>query len=276
MYVCGADSALKSYKFVRLFFHFVSDLKENRIILFNENEKEGYAYKSMRMGVIMDIVLKTEQLCKYYGKGENEVKAVDHANVSIKQGEFAAIVGKSGSGKSTLLHMMGGLDYPTAGKVFIKDKDIFSMKEDELAVFRRRKIGFVFQAFNLVSAINVWENIVLPIGLDKQTLDEAYIKDICATLAIDKKLHNLPNTLSGGQQQRAAIARALSTKPDIIFADEPTGNLDSKTSEEVVALLKTSAARYGQTVVMITHDEEIAQMADRILVIEDGRVVEFS
>lgn len=224
----------------------------------------------------MNIVLKTEKLCKYYGKGENEVKAVDHADISIAQGEFAAIVGKSGSGKSTLLHMMGGLDYPSAGKVYIKDKDIFSLKEDELAVFRRRKIGFIFQAFNLVSAINVWENIVLPIGLDGQMLDEAYIRDICTTLAIEKKLHNLPNTLSGGQQQRVAIARALSTKPDIIFADEPTGNLDSKTSEEVVALLKLSAAKYGQTVVMITHDEEIAQMADRILVIEDGKVVKFS
>ena len=185
-------------------------------------------------------------------------------------------MGKSGSGKSTLLHMMGGLDYPTAGKVYIKDKDIFSLKEDELAVFRRRKIGFIFQAFNLVSAINVWENIVLPIGLDGQILDEAYIRDICTTLAIEKKLHNLPNTLSGGQQQRVAIARALSAKPDIIFADEPTGNLDSRTSEEVIALLKLSAAKYGQTVVMITHDEEIAQMADRILVIEDGKVVEFS
>lgn len=224
----------------------------------------------------MNIVLKTEKLCKYYGKGENEVKAVDHADISIEQGEFVAVVGKSGSGKSTLLHMMGGLDYPTAGKVYIKDKDIFSLKEDELAVFRRRKIGFIFQAFNLVSAINVWENIVLPIGLDGQILDEAYIRDICTTLAIEKKLHNLPNTLSGGQQQRVAIARALSTKPDIIFADEPTGNLDSRTSEEVIALLKLSAAKYGQTVVMITHDEEIAQMADRILAIEDGRVVEFS
>lgn len=224
----------------------------------------------------MNIVLKTEKLCKYYGKGENEVKAVDHADISIEQGEFVAVVGKSGSGKSTLLHMMGGLDYPTAGKVYIKDKDIFSLKEDELAVFRRRKIGFIFQAFNLVSAINVWENIVLPIGLDGQILDEAFIRDICTTLAIEKKLHNLPNTLSGGQQQRVAIARALSTKPDIIFADEPTGNLDSRTSEEVIALLKLSAAKYGQTVVMITHDEEIAQMADRILAIEDGRVVEFS
>lgn len=224
----------------------------------------------------MNIVLKTEKLCKYYGKGENEVKAVDHADISIEQGEFVAVVGKSGSGKSTLLHMMGGLDYPTAGKVYIKDKDIFSLKEDELAVFRRRKIGFIFQAFNLVSAINVWENIVLPIGLDGQILDEAFIRDICTTLAIEKKLHNLPNTLSGGQQQRVAIARALSTKPDIIFADEPTGNLDSRTSEEVIALLKLSAAKYGQTVVMITHDEGIAQMADRILAIEDGRVVEFS
>ena len=220
----------------------------------------------------MNIVLKTEKLCKYYGKGENEVKAVDHADISIEQGEFVAVVGKSGSGKSTLLHMMGGLDYPTAGKVYIKDKDIFSLKEDELAVFRRRKIGFIFQAFNLVSAINVWENIVLPIGLDGQILDEAYIRDICTTLAIEKKLHNLPNTLSGGQQQRVAIARALSTKPDIIFADEPTGNLDSRTSQDVIGLLKVTNQQFHQTIVMITHNEEIAQMADRILRIEDGRL----
>lgn len=224
----------------------------------------------------MEAVLRTEGLCKYYGSGENEVKAVDQVDISIQMGEFVAIVGKSGSGKSTLLHMLGGLDNPTAGKVYIRDKDIFSLKEDDLAVFRRKKIGFVFQAFNLVSSINVWENIVLPLGLDGQKADEPFVKDIIATLAINNKLHNLPNTLSGGQQQRVAIARALAAKPDIILADEPTGNLDSKTGDEVVGLLKLSAAKYGQTVVMITHDEEIAQLADRVLVIADGRVVSFS
>lgn len=222
----------------------------------------------------MDTILRTENLCKYYGSGENEVKAVDMANISIMQGEFAAIVGKSGSGKSTLLHMMGGLDIPTKGTVYVKNKDIFRMKEDDLAVFRRRKIGFVFQAFNLVSSINVWENIVLPVGLDGKTADEDFVQDIITTLGLGNKIHNLSNTLSGGQQQRVAIARALASKPDIIFADEPTGNLDSKTSDEVIGLLKMSAQKYGQTLVMITHDEEIAQIADRIIVIEDGKVAE--
>lgn len=221
----------------------------------------------------MNTILRTENLCKYYGKGDNEVRAVQNANITIEKGEFAAIVGKSGSGKSTLLHMLGGLDNPTKGKVFIKDKDIFKLKEDELAVFRRKRIGFIFQEYNLVSSVNVWENIVLPIGLDGGQADTEYIKDIIATLDIGNKLHNLPNTLSGGQQQRVAIARAIASKPDIILADEPTGNLDSKTSDEVVGLLKLSAQKYGQTLVMITHDEDIAQLADRILVIEDGRVV---
>lgn len=222
----------------------------------------------------MNNILRTENLCKYYGKGENEVKAVNNANISIKRGEFAAIIGKSGSGKSTLLHMLGGLDYPTKGKVFIGDKDIFSLKEDALAIFRRRKIGFIFQAFNLVSSINVWENIILPIGLDGNNADDAFVKDIIMTLGIEKKIHNLPNTLSGGQQQRVAIARAIASKPDIIFADEPTGNLDSKTSDEVIGLLKLSAQKYGQTLVMITHDDDIAQLADRIILLEDGKVVE--
>ncbi len=221
----------------------------------------------------MNTILRTESLCKFYGKGENEVRAVQDANLSIKQGEFVAIIGKSGSGKSTLLHMLGGLDMPTKGTVFVKDKDIFKLKEDELAVFRRRKIGFIFQAFNLVSSINVWENIVLPIGLDGGTVDKAYVKDIISTLDIGNKLYNLPNTLSGGQQQRVAIARAIASKPDIILADEPTGNLDSKTGDEVIGLLKMTAQKYGQTLVMITHDEDIAQIADRVLVIEDGRVV---
>lgn len=182
-------------------------------------------------------------------------------------------MGKSGSGKSTLLHMLGGLDIPTSGKVFIGNKDIFELKEEELAVFRRRKIGFIFQAFNLVASLNVWENIVLPMGLDGKEVDEAFIKDILNTLQLENKIENLPNTLSGGQQQRVAIARAIASKPDIILADEPTGNLDSKTGDEVISLLKMSAKKYGQTLVVITHDEEIAQMADRIIVIEDGKVV---
>lgn len=222
----------------------------------------------------MDQILQTVDLCKYYGKGENEVKAVQHANLEIQKGEFVAIVGKSGSGKSTLLHMMGGLDTPTSGKVLIRGKDIFSYKDDALAVFRRRKIGFIFQSFNLVSSINVWENIVFPTGLDGRKADEKFVMDIVTTLGLEKKLHNLPNTLSGGQQQRVAIARALASKPDILFADEPTGNLDSRTSDEVIALLKMSVEKYGQTLVMITHDEDIAQIADRILVIEDGKVAE--
>lgn len=223
----------------------------------------------------MSIILETKQLCKYYGTNENQVKAVDHVNIKINQGEFVAIVGKSGSGKSTLLHMLGGLDTPTKGKVIISDKDIYQMKEDKLAVFRRRKIGFIFQAFNLVSSINVWENIVLPLGLDGKKVDEEYVNDIITTLGIENRIHNLPNTLSGGQQQRVAIARALVTRPDILFADEPTGNLDSKTSDEVISLLKITAKKYGQTIVMITHDEDIAQVADRVLVIEDGQVVDF-
>ena len=222
----------------------------------------------------MNEILKSQDLCKYYGTGENQVKAVDHASISVRQGEFVAIVGKSGSGKSTLLHMLGGLDTPTSGTVWMKGKNIFSLKEDALAVFRRRKIGFIFQTFNLVSSINVWENIVLPIGLDGRSPEETFVQDIIKTLGIENKLQNLPNTLSGGQQQRVAIARALASKPDIIFADEPTGNLDSKTSDEVIGLLKLSVEKYGQTLVMITHDDEIAQIADRVLVIEDGKVAE--
>ena len=221
----------------------------------------------------MQTILETRNLCKYYGKDENEVRAVDHTNITVEKGEFAAIVGKSGSGKSTLLHLLGGLDYPTSGQVFIGGKDIFSLKEDELSAFRRRKIGFIFQAFNLVTSINVWENIVLPIGLDGRKADEAYVEDIIKTLGLTEKIHNMPDTISGGQQQRVAIARALASKPDLILADEPTGNLDSATSGEVLNLLKNSVKKYGQTLVMITHDEEIAQTADRILLIEDGKVV---
>ena len=221
----------------------------------------------------METILRTENLCKIYGSGENQVYAVRNADIEIKKGEFAAIIGKSGSGKSTLLHMLGGLDYPTSGRVYLRNEDIFQLKEDDLAVMRRRKIGFIFQAFNLVSSVNVWENVVLPMGMDGQKIDVNFLQDILHTLNIENKVHSLPNTLSGGQQQRVAIARALASKPDIIFADEPTGNLDTKTSDEVVALLKMSAKKYGQTLVVITHDEDIAQIADRIFVIEDGKVV---
>ena len=221
----------------------------------------------------METILRTENLCKIYGSGENQVYTVRNADIEIKKGEFAAIIGKSGSGKSTLLHMLGGLDYPTSGRVYLRNEDIFQLKEDDLAVMRRRKIGFIFQAFNLVSSVNVWENVVLPMGLDGQKIDVNFVQDILHTLNIENKVHSLPNTLSGGQQQRVAIARALASKPDIIFADEPTGNLDTKTSDEVVALLKMSAKKYGQTLVVITHDEDIAQIADRIFVIEDGKVV---
>lgn len=222
----------------------------------------------------MNTILRTEHLCKFYGSGENEVRAVDDVTIAVGRGEFVAVVGKSGSGKSTLLHMMGGLDDPTSGKVYVGDMELFSLKEDALAVFRRRRIGFVFQAFNLVSSINVWENIVLPVGLDGRRVDTAFVKDIISTLGLDSKIHNLPNTLSGGQQQRVAVARALVSRPDIVFVDEPTGNLDSRTGDEVIGLMKMSAQKYGQTLVMITHDEDIAQLADRTIVIEDGKVGE--
>lgn len=223
----------------------------------------------------MSVILETNQLSKFYGTNKNQVKAVNNVSIKINRGEFVAIVGKSGSGKSTLLHMLGGLDMPTEGKVLLSGNDMYQMSEDQLAIFRRRKIGFIFQAYNLVSAINVWENIVLPLGLDGEKVDEVYANDIITTLGIENQIHNLPNTLSGGQQQRVAIARALITKPEILFADEPTGNLDSKTSDEVIVLLKMTAKKYGQTIVMITHDDEIAQVADRILIIEDGQVVDF-
>lgn len=223
----------------------------------------------------MSVILETNQLSKFYGTNKNQVKAVNNVSIKINRGEFVAIVGKSGSGKSTLLHMLGGLDMPTEGKVLLSGNDMYQMSEDQLAIFRRRKIGFIFQAYNLVSAINVWENIVLPLGLDGKKVDEVYANDIITTLGIENRIHNLPNTLSGGQQQRVAIARALITKPEILFADEPTGNLDSKTSDEVIVLLKMTAKKYGQTIVMITHDDEIAQVADRILIIEDGQVVDF-
>ena len=218
-------------------------------------------------------ILKTSNLKEYYGNGENLVKAIDNDNIDIKEGEFVAIVGKSGSGKSTLLHMMGGLDNPTEGKVYINDKDIFSLKEEELAIFRRRNIGFIFQNFNLIPSLNVWENITLPVGLDGKEINKPFVTDIINSLGLESKVDALPNTLSGGQQQRVAIARALVARPAIILADEPTGNLDSKTSDEVMSLLKTMIKKYNQTLVMITHDETIAQMADRVIYIEDGKVV---
>ena len=218
-------------------------------------------------------VLNTKNLKKIYGNGENQVKALDGINLSIKQGEFVSIVGTSGSGKSTLLHMLGGLDQPTDGKVFVDGKDIFSMKKDALTIFRRRKIGFVFQAFNLVPVLNVYENIVLPIELDGNPVDKKYVGEVIASLGLKDKVNSMPNQLSGGQQQRVAIARALATKPAIVLADEPTGNLDSKTSQDVLGLLKITGQKFNQTIVMITHNEEIAQMADRIVHIEDGRIV---
>ena len=223
----------------------------------------------------MDIV-KMEHVTKIYGSGDTRVWALDDVNLTVQKGESLAVVGASGSGKSTLLHVMGGVDTVTNGKVIVDDRDITTLKDEEMSVFRRRKIGFVFQAFNLVSSINVWENIVLPLGLDGKKVDKAYVNDIITTLGLEHRIHNLPNTLSGGQQQRVAIARALVNRPEILLADEPTGNLDSKTSDEVIALLKMSAKKYGQTIVMITHDDEIAQVADRILVIEDGQVVDFN
>ena len=221
----------------------------------------------------MRAILETEDLVKYYGSGSNTVRAIDHTTLKIESGEFTSIVGRSGSGKSTLLHMLGGLDRPDSGKVYIEGKDIFSLKDDRLAAFRRRKIGFIFQSYNLIPSLNVWENIVLPIGLDGRKADEKYVREIVRRIGMEEKIHALPNTLSGGQQQRVAIARALASRPAIILADEPTGNLDSKTELEVVSLLKNCVAEYGQTLVMITHDEKIAQMGDRMIVIEDGKVV---
>ena len=221
----------------------------------------------------MKAILETVDLVKYYGNGDNLVKAIDHTDIQIQPGEFAAIVGRSGSGKSTLLHMLGGLDRPDSGKVKIEGKDIFGLKDEKLAVFRRRKIGFIFQSYNLVPSLNVWENIILPIGLDGKKVEKDYVMEIIKRIGMEDKLQALPNTLSGGQQQRVAIARALASRPAIILADEPTGNLDSKTELEVISMLKSCVSEYGQTLVMITHDETIAQMADRIIVIEDGKVV---
>ena len=218
-------------------------------------------------------ILETKDLRKIYGSGDTEVRALDGVDLTVEGGEFVAVVGTSGSGKSTLLHMLGGLDRPTSGTVTVDGKDIFSLKGEALTIFRRRKIGFVFQNYNLVPVLNVYENIVLPIQLDGGKPDPAYVDSIVETLGLESKLQNLPNNLSGGQQQRVAIARALAAKPAIILADEPTGNLDSRTSQDVMSLLKVTSEKFSQTIVMITHNEEIAQMADRIIRIEDGRIV---
>ena len=217
-------------------------------------------------------ILQTKDLRKIYGAGDTEVRALDGVNLTVEKGEFVAVVGTSGSGKSTLLHMLGGLDRPTSGTVTVDGREIFALKDEELTIFRRRKIGFVFQNYNLVPVLNVYENIVLPIQLDGRAEDKDYVDQIIETLGLEKKLRNLPNNLSGGQQQRVAIARALAAKPAILLADEPTGNLDSKTSQDVMGLLKVTSQRFAQTIVMITHNEEIAQMADRIVRIEDGRI----
>ena len=217
-------------------------------------------------------VLRTINLKKYYGTGDREVKALDGISLEVERGEFLAVVGSSGSGKSTLLHMLGGLDRPTSGKVFVDEKDISSLREDALCIFRRRKIGFVFQSFNLVPVLNVYENIVLPVELDGNIVDEKYVERVVEALGLKEKLLSLPGQLSGGQQQRVAMARALAAKPAILLADEPTGNLDSRTSQDVLGLLKVTGEKFGQTIVMITHNEEIAQMADRIVRIEDGKI----
>ncbi len=222
----------------------------------------------------MKALLETEDLVKYYGDGDQEIRAIDHTSILVERGEFVAVVGRSGSGKSTLLHMLGGLDRPDSGKVYIEGRDIFALKDEQLAVFRRRKIGFIFQDYNLIPSLNVWENIVLPIGLDGKRVNRDFVMDIVKNIGMEDRLQATPGMLSGGQKQRVAIARALASRPAIILADEPTGNLDSRTEMEVISILKRCVDKYGQTLVMITHDETIAQMADRIIVIEDGKVVD--
>lgn len=219
-------------------------------------------------------ILEAQEVCKVYGTGENEVHALDHVSINIEEGEFVSIIGTSGSGKSTLLNMLGGLDQPTSGEIVVSGNQLSNMKDEELTIFRRRNIGFVFQNYNLVPVLNVYENIIMPIGLDGGTPDEAYVNEVIQKLGLEQKLNAMPNQLSGGQQQRVAIARALSTKPAIILADEPTGNLDSKTGMDVLSLLKVTSQEFNQTMVMITHNEEIALMADRMIRIEDGKVVQ--
>lgn len=218
-------------------------------------------------------ILETKDLKKIYGSGENEVHALDGVSISVEEGEFVAIVGTSGSGKSTLLNMLGGLDRPTSGSVIVRGKELMQMKDEQLTVFRRRNVGFVFQNYNLLPILNVYENIVYPIEIDGSKVDKEFVRQIIHNLGLERKLKNMPNNLSGGQQQRVAIARALATKPAIILADEPTGNLDSKTSMDVILLMQSISREFNQTILMITHNEEIAQMADRIIRIEDGKVV---
>lgn len=218
-------------------------------------------------------ILQTKDLKKYYGSGETQVKALDSVNLTVENGEFVAIVGTSGSGKTTLLHMLGGLDRPTSGEVIVDGQNLLTLKDEALTIFRRRKIGFVFQSYNLVPVLSVWENIILPVQLDGRKVDMPYVKELISTLGLERKLHNLPNHLSGGQQQRVAIARAMAAKPAILLADEPTGNLDSRTSQDVLSLMKVTGQKFSQTMVMITHNEEIAQMAHRIVRVEDGQIV---
>lgn len=218
-------------------------------------------------------IVKTKHLKKYYRLGTHTVKALDDVNFAVREQEFVAIIGKSGSGKSTLLHMIGGLDTPTSGEVYVGDKALGKLSKEQLAIFRRRKVGFVFQSYNLVPDLNVYENVVLPIELDGKHIDREFVDEILELLQLDEKREALPNTLSGGQQQRVAIARAIASKPSIILADEPTGNLDTATSHDVMGLLKMVARQFKQTVILITHDQDIAQMADRIVRIEDGHVV---
>ena len=215
----------------------------------------------------------TKYLKKYYGSGETQVKALDSVNLTVENGEFVAIVGTSGSGKTTLLHMLGGLDRPTSGEVIVDGQNLLTLKDEALTIFRRRKIGFVFQSYNLVPVLSVWENIILPVQLDGRKVDMPYVEELISTLGLERKLHNLPNQLSGGQQQRVAIARAMAAKPAILLADEPTGNLDSRTSQDVLSLMKVTGQKFSQTMVMITHNEEIAQMAHRIVRVEDGQIV---
>lgn len=219
------------------------------------------------------VILQAKDLRKVFGSGESEVTALDGVNLTVLKGEFVAIVGTSGSGKSTLLNLLGGLEVPTSGSVIMDMKQLEQLSDDELTIFRRRKIGFIFQQFNLIPMLNVWENIILPLKLDNKRVDKKYIQDIIGILGLEKKCDSLPGQLSGGQQQRVAIARAMAIKPSVILADEPTGNLDSKTSQDVLGILKVTSEQYHQTIVMITHNEEIAQMADRIVRIEDGKIV---
>jgi len=218
-------------------------------------------------------ILKVENLCKIYGKGENEVKAVDNVSFSVEKGEFVAIVGASGSGKSTLLHLLGGVDRPTSGKVFIDGEDIYKLSDDQLAIFRRRQVGLIYQFYNLIPILNVEENITLPCNLDGKQVEQAKLDELLKTLKLENRRKHLPNELSGGQQQRVSIGRAIINNPAIMLADEPTGNLDSKASEEIISLLRLSNKKYNQTVIIITHDEKIALEADRVITIDDGKII---